>query len=272
MNIESAIQRLRAEYLRGRAIPGKESGRRWALTASYHELVAVAEIGKTLLGGNHTGGALEALRRIIDPGHELTVQDLAKRLTEDGELSDNCAAGFIREAQRFYEEVQARVEAPDDGVVQESRDETTRLSEFIDKERYGLELSAWSRESRELSPTCKEQFEKVLKFIEQHFARGDREIVGGYTGQPNGCNQVPTLNICRRYRDRKKAEPNSWVVRVPLTRDWTIVLPEKVLRPEMKTPNKVNWTKHSFYPIDIDDFLKFPESYIDIEKNKLRLR
>jgi len=120
-----------------------------------------------------------------------------------------------------------------------------------------------------ITPAEKHQFLALLTWcleIEEKYEL-EQKIIGGYTGQPPGCNAVPML-LFANFGKAGKAKKDSWKIRVPLQKSdehgFTVVLPQAYMAIGLNSDLIVKGEGDNFRPLDLDDFLKHPSKYVNL--------
>lgn len=120
-----------------------------------------------------------------------------------------------------------------------------------------------------ITPAEKHQFLALLAWcfeIEEKYGL-EQKIIGGYTGQPPGCNAVPML-LFANFGKAGRAKPNSWKIRVPLQKSdgqgFTVVLPQAYMADGLNSDLIVKGESDNFRPLDLEDFLKRPSKYVNL--------
>lgn len=85
------------------------------------------------------------------------------------------------------------------------------------------------------------------------------KLVGGYTNQPPGYDQVPTLLLA--VRANGKAKPNEWFLRIPLKTPLTVTLPAPRISNSVTESEIARGTDPNYRPVDLADFLNRPSHY-----------
>lgn len=97
-----------------------------------------------------------------------------------------------------------------------------------------------------------------LSLNESHQA--EVKLVGGYTNQPLGYNQVPTL-LLAVLGPSGKAVANEWFLRIPLETPLTVTLPDRRISNSVTEPEIVRGKDTNYSPRALEDFLKRPDHY-----------
>jgi len=103
--------------------------------------------------------------------------------------------------------------------------------------------------------------ERLLTFIEERLLAANHalKLVGGYTRQPKGCDNVTTLGF--GYLVNRNFAPKGWVARVYLTDSPRVAFPMDILNPNAQY--RIEETDNLFSPLDLEDFLNDPETFIN---------
>jgi len=116
---------------------------------------------------------------------------------------------------------------------------------------------------------ARNQFLDVLSLIADtpELAMLQQKIVGGYSEQPKGYNNIPLINYALIHKSGR-AVGDSWGIRVPLinteSAPLTVILPRRFLNPQCD-PSSIEWgPRDSFRPKDLADFIKNKSKYIVI--------
>ena len=106
------------------------------------------------------------------------------------------------------------------------------------------------------------RFERLLSFIDDFLLKPDHslKLIGGYTDQPKGCNGVTTLGFGRLVN--RNFASNGWIARVYLTDPVRVSFPRDLLKPGAY--ELVEQNDKFFSPLDVDEFLNSPETFIEI--------
>lgn len=130
----------------------------------------------------------------------------------------------------------------------------------------------------ELNPEKKEQFAKIVSYAEgvSILREMPQKVIGSYTHQPSGYNNIPMI-VYGRFTKSGKVAPNGWFFRIPQPTGAKVAL--TLFIPECFAANNLNTatvgrhqiTSHAFiYPLDVADFLLHPDQYVDWTKLNTR--
>lgn len=86
------------------------------------------------------------------------------------------------------------------------------------------------------------------------------KFVGGYSKQPLGYCNVPTL-LLAVLNPSGIARSNEWFLRIPLETPLTVTLPERRISNSVTEPEIARGEDTNYRPVDLEDFLKRPSHY-----------
>lgn len=107
--------------------------------------------------------------------------------------------------------------------------------------------------------------ERLLTLIDSRLLDADHamKLVRGYTEQPVKCDGVTTLGFGRIVNSN--FAPKGWVARVYLTDKVRVSFPLDIKKPNLS--GRIEENRTLFSPIDIDEFLDDPESFLLLSNN-----
>lgn len=122
---------------------------------------------------------------------------------------------------------------------------------------------------------CRQAFQAVLSWARKTLQGHDPRISEGKIGylekQPEGYSKIPLVGFSRR-KVNGDAMPDGWLARIPLecapNKPMTVILPLR-LKPGKLPDDKIcRGRDANFRPVDLADFLRNPELYIDLSKDE----
>jgi hypothetical protein len=117
----------------------------------------------------------------------------------------------------------------------------------------------------------KKKFIQLLNLISKisPFSGMPQKIVGGYSGQIDGYDNIPML-VFSPTGASGKALPNQWGIRIPLidnddkNKPLTVIINDKYKNPTQGEKLISSGDKNEFRPLDLDDFIQNYKKYIAI--------
>ena len=236
--------------------------------------VGKAEQGIAIRCAEHRGGFTSGptgidnarrLRKILAAGHSVTVMTRRAAITEmfGREVSLHAAeesALLAKFAPRLNRATVPDVEeaaAQPAGTLQRI---CARLNSRLRDQEEGT-AGNLAVHIEAYGPEARVRLDRLLTFIEERLLTPDHDakLVGRYSDQPPGCNNVTTLVYGRLVR--MKFSRNSWIARVYFTaKGPCVAFPRVMCAPRAGVPVEVH--RNILVPHDIDAFLEDPGSVL----------
>ena len=122
----------------------------------------------------------------------------------------------------------------------------------------------------------RDEFKQALTWARQTLSPLDPLISEGLIGylqrQPDGLSGIPLVGFARR-KINGDAMPHGWFARIPLEyahdRPMTVILPLRLRADGLADDKICRGQGANFRPVDLADFLRNPEHYIDLSKDEM---
>ena len=243
----------------------------------YQAMKQAAESDSNIPFSSLTADLLVAVAHVPDPTrHEKAALETCRQAMSMPTVLNTASSGEIDNGVRIDlpENFSFSIEAFDGSSETAEASPHIEHMDFEELEDYEADTTPgndYAEYTSQMDEECKTAFLKVLEWARKTTARHDpgitEAIVAGYINQPPGYNAIPLLNFARR-GDAGKALGGQWFARIPLvcqkTKPMTVILPLR-LKNDSLSEDKISLGRSgSFRPVDLEDFLNHPQSYIAI--------
>lgn len=137
------------------------------------------------------------------------------------------------------------------------------------------DISLWFEQ---LKLDDQDRFSKILNYAEsiEILREIPQKVIGSYTNQPKGYNKIPMI-VYGRFTKSGRVASNGWLLRIPQPTSkpsgLTLFIPQCYSASKINPASVVRHGSSSqefFYPLDLDNFLRHPEEYVDWSKPDAR--
>jgi len=149
------------------------------------------------------------------------------------------------------------------------------LEETEPYEQAGSANEDYAQYIKAMPQSWQNEFKQALTWARQTLPQYDTTItegvIGNLTHQPDGFSAIPLVGFARR-NINGGAMPHGWFTRIPLAyapdRLMTVILPLRLRADGLADDKICRGQGANFRPVDLADFLRNPEHYIDLSKDE----